>query len=127
MKINTCNNIFFTNDKANFEKHYKHFNLSISEFEFVKSTQNSKRLFLYKQSKDSKICKLNLEGLDDILVLLSGNKRTLALFDKVVKDLGDSLGDRPGSRLGGCLNIKAKTWLPVFLEKFKQGGACAHR
>lgn len=132
---NCATNIFFTNDKANFEKHYKHFNLSISEFEFVKNTQNSKRLFLYKQSKDSKICKLNLEGLDDILVLLSGNKRTLDLFDQVVKDLGDSLldslgdnlGDRPVSRLGGCLNIKAKTWLPVFLEKFKQGGACAHR
>ena len=38
------------------------------------------------------------------------------LFDQVVKDLGDSLldslgdnlGDRPVSRLGGCLNIKAK-------------------
>ena len=136
---NCATNIFFVNDKANFEKHYKHFNLSISEFEFVKNTQNSKRLFLYKQSKDSKICKLNLEGLDDILVLLSGNKRTLALFDKVVKGLGDSLGDRPGSRLGdslgdrpgsrlgGCLDIKAKTWLPVFLEKFKQGDASAHR
>ena len=77
----------------------------ISEFEFVKNTQNSKRLFLYKQSKDSKICKLNLEGLDDILVLLSGNKKTLDLFDKVVKDVGYGVKD----------------WLPVFKKRYGEG------
>ena len=57
---NCATNVFFCNEKAQFEQHYRHFNITQSEFEFIKETPREQRLFLYKQGQKSAICRLNL-------------------------------------------------------------------
>lgn len=95
---NCATNIFFCNPKANFEKHYQHFNISISEFDFIKNTPPERRLFLYKQSDESAICKLQLSGMEDELAVYSANKSTIRLLDQVREEVGDD----------------PIRWLPVF-------------
>lgn len=101
---NCATNIFFCNSKANYEKHYKHFNVSVSEFDFIKDTPREQRLFLYKQSEESAIAKLNLSMLDDEMAVYSGNKSTVKLLDKVRAEFGDD----------------PKIWLPIFNEQRKK-------
>ncbi len=74
---NCATNIFFCNAKADFEKHYQHFNVSRSEFAFIKNTPAHKRLFLYKQSQVSAVCALNLSELHQELAVYSANRQTV--------------------------------------------------
>ena len=98
---NCATNIFFCNSKANFEKHYKHFNISVSEFAFIKDTPRERRLFLYKQAENSAVCKLNLAGLDDELAVYSANKSTIKLLEQIRAEVGND----------------PKVWLPIFQER----------
>jgi type IV secretion system protein VirB4 len=98
---NCATHIFFCNGSANYEKHYRHFNLTLSEFEFLKNTPKERRLFLYKQAEDSAIAKLNLSGMEDELAVYSGNKSTVALLDKIRGEVGDD----------------PQKWLPIFHER----------
>ena len=101
---NAATNIFFCNNKANFEKHYKHFGLTLSEFDFLKQTPKEKRLFLYKQSQDSAIAKLNLGSLTDALAVYSANAQTVKLLDEIRANVGD----------------KPKNWLPIFYQRVQE-------
>ena len=98
---NCATNIFFCNAKANFEKHYQHFNVSVSEFDFIKNTPRERRLFLYKQSEESAICKLQLTDMDDELAIYSANKSTIRLLDQVREEVGND----------------PAIWLPIFQER----------
>lgn len=100
---NCATNIFFCNSKANYEKHYKHFNVSVSEFDFIKNTPSELRLFLYKQSAESAICKLNLANMDDELAIYSANKSTIRLLEQIREEVGDN----------------PKDWTPLFHERRK--------
>lgn len=86
---NCATNIFFCNEKANYEQHYKHFNITESEFDFIKNTPREQRLFLYKQGEDSAICQLNLGDMKDALAVFSGNKATVQLLDDIRAEVGD--------------------------------------
>lgn len=98
---NCATNIFFCNAKANYEKHYKHFNVSVSEFDFIKNTPRERRLFLYKQSEESAICQLNLTGMDDAMAVYSANKTTVRLLEQIREEVGDD----------------PRIWLPLFHER----------
>ena len=98
---NCPTNIFFCNPKANFEKHYSHFNVTSGEFDFIKETPQEARLFLYKQAQDSAICKLNLSGMEDELAVYSANKAMVNLLDKIRADVGN----------------KPQEWMPVYQER----------
>lgn len=97
---NCATTIFFCNAKANYEKHYQHFNVSSSEFDFIKYTPREKRLFLYKQSEDSSICRLNLGHMTKALNVYSANRSTIMLLDQLRAQVGDD----------------PKAWLPLFHE-----------
>ncbi len=98
---NSATHIFFCNPNANFEKHYRHFHVTPSEFHFLSKTPSELRWFLYKQGQDSSICKLNLSGMDAFLAVYSGNKQTLGCFDQVRAEVGDDPAE----------------WLPLFCKK----------
>lgn len=104
---NCATHIFFCNDKANFEKHYRHFNLTESEFDWVKNTPREKRLFLYKQHQESAVCQLLLSGLEDELAVFSGNPKTVQLLHQVQSELDP--------------NSPPEIWLPLFHARRKQG------
>ncbi|OGT30630.1 MAG: hypothetical protein A3E87_06620 [Gammaproteobacteria bacterium RIFCSPHIGHO2_12_FULL_35_23] len=97
---NCATHLFFCNPTANYEKHYKHFNLSSSEFEFIKQTPKEKRLFLYKQASFSVIGKLNLSALKPELNVYSANSKTLRLLHKIRLEMGND----------------SNVWLPIFQE-----------
>lgn len=101
---NCATNIFFCNDKADYEKHYQYFGVTPSEFDFIKNTPTEKRLFLYKQGGDSAICKLNLAHMSKEMAVLSANEGTTQLLETIRK----SVGDNP------------KHFLPVFYERLAQ-------
>lgn len=101
---NAATNLFFCNPRANYEKHYQHFGLTRSEFEFIQQTPPEKRLFLYKQGHDSVIGKPNLTGLEDQMAVWSGNKATVQLVERLRKELGEN----------------PEQWLPAFYAARKQ-------
>ena len=101
---NVPTNIFFCNNKANFEKHYRHFQITSSEFSMIKETPAEQRLFLYKQNQGSAICRLNLRGMDEEMAVFSGNSATVKLLD----DVREKVGNNP------------KDWLPLFHQKRRE-------
>ena len=101
---NCATNIFFCNEKANFEKHYRHFNITESEFEFLKNTARERRLFLYKQGQDSAVCHLDLSQMEDYLAVFSGNAKSVELVRKIRAEVGDDPED----------------WLKIFHEKIRE-------
>lgn len=98
---NCATNIFFCNPKANYEKHYQHFNLSEAEFNFIKKTSPKLRYFLYKQANNSLVAKLNLSALDKELAVFSANPITLKRY----KDLQQQYSHQ------------AESWLPHFYQQ----------
>jgi type IV secretion system protein VirB4 len=98
---NSATHIFFCNPNANFEKHYRHFHITASEFNFLAKVPQELRWFLYKQGQESAICKLNLSGMDAFLAVYSGNKTTLDILDKLRAEVGDD----------------PEIWLPLFCKK----------
>jgi len=103
---NCASNIFFCNEKANFERHYQFFNISESEFEFLKNTPKEKRFFLYKQSQESSIGRLNLNLNKDLLAVLSGNSKTVKLLYEIIQEVGED----------------PEVWLPIFHARRKLMG-----
>ncbi len=108
---NCASNIFFCNEKANFERHYQFFNITASEFEFLKNTPKEKRFFLYKQSQESAVCRLNLNLNPDLLAVLSGNAQTVKLLHEILGEMGE------GS--GVAEDVSPEVWLPLFFSRLK--------
>lgn len=85
---NAATHLFFCNEKANFEKHYRFFNVSESEFDFIKNTPRERRLFLYKQDQMSALCRLNLRGMEDLIGIISANTQSIRYMDELIQTVG---------------------------------------
>ncbi|MCL9685736.1 VirB4 family type IV secretion/conjugal transfer ATPase [Legionella maioricensis] len=93
--------IVFPNPRAEKETYMDALKLTESEFEAIKESTPESRLFLYKQEHESMLCRLDLSELSDFIRVLSGNTRSVALLDELMKELG----------------TEAQTWLPSFFER----------
>ena len=80
---NSATAIFAPNASAHWDV-YKKFNITQAEFEFLKRTPVNKRLFLYQQSHESAICKLNLAGFDRHLSVFSTNQASKKVLDALL-------------------------------------------
>lgn len=98
---NVATQIYFTNPQAEVEDYIDGLKLTRSEYDIVKNSEPSKRIFLFKQENESTRCTLNLGGLGDYLAVLSGNTGTVKLLDSIRKEVGDD----------------PNIWLPIFHEK----------
>ncbi len=85
--------IIFPNDEANAEQYIEGLGLNSGEFDFVKHTPLSKRLFLVKQSKDAAICQLQLKSLPKHLSVLAGNQHTTKILNRICKEVGYNPND----------------------------------
>ncbi len=95
----TATQIFLPNLKAT--SFYKEvFMLSEKEFNIIKNIDPKTRYFLLKQGTKSSIAKINLEGMDDIISVLSGNAHTVKILHKTLKKHG----------------YEAKNWLEEFYK-----------
>jgi type IV secretion system protein VirB4 len=95
---NCATNIFFANPQAKKEHYIDGFNLTESEFSAIQGNEPASRLFLLKQEHESTLCRLNLSHMSDTLAVLSGNKKTVNLLEKIRQEVGDD----------------PAIWLPIF-------------
>lgn len=95
--------IFLPNPKAQENEYCRGFGLTAHEFDLVRSLPDTSRTFLVKHGKDSIVVRLNLNGMNDLLAVLSGRERTVRILDELRADLGKA----------------PEAWLPEFLARAK--------
>jgi type IV secretion/conjugal transfer VirB4 family ATPase len=95
--------IYLPNPKADHDEYVKGFKVTEAEFELIREFQEDSRLFIVKQGHRSAVARLDLDGFDDELAILSGSTDNIELLDQVLADVGDD----------------PAVWLPVFHERRK--------
>jgi type IV secretion system protein VirB4 len=93
--------IFMPNPKAQEKEYRQGFNLSRHEFDLIRTLPDTSRTFLIKHGTDSVVARLNLNGYDELLTVLSGRERSVRDLD----DLRAEVGDDPAA------------WLPRLVQK----------
>jgi type IV secretion system protein VirB4 len=85
----TATAIFMPNQKAREEHYCKGFGLSAQEFEFIRSLPAHSRCFLVRQGNRSVVVRLDLNGMPDMLTVLSGRESTVRRLDEIRASVGD--------------------------------------
>ncbi|RTK92049.1 MAG: VirB4 family type IV secretion/conjugal transfer ATPase [Rickettsiales bacterium] len=99
----TATQIFLPNLKAT-DIYRSAFMLSQREYTLIKTTDPSTRYFLIKQGVSAVVAKVNLNGMDNIINVLSGRAETVTLLDQIIATHGPN----------------PKKWLPVFYKEVKE-------
>jgi len=97
----TASQIYFPNHRGNASEYCEGLGLSAREFEIVRRSDAASRIFLIKHGLDSVVASLNLDGMDDLIAILSGRESTVKLLDQIRKEVGDD----------------PKDWMPIFHER----------
>jgi len=99
--------IFFPNLLADRNIYINKLGLSEHEYELVKSMPDDKHYFLLNYgrgtNKESVVIRLNLEGLENVISVISARESTLILLDQIRSEVGDD----------------PNIWLPIFYERSK--------
>jgi type IV secretion system protein VirB4 len=85
----TATAIFMPNTKAREEHYCKGFGLSAQEFEFIRSLPAHSRCFLVRQANRSVVVRLDLNGMPDVLTVLSGRESSVRRLDEIRAAVGD--------------------------------------
>ena len=94
----SATNLFFPNPKADIEATQKAFRLSEREMDWILRTDPQARAFLIKHGRDSVIARIRLQGMEDLIKVLSGRAETVAELDRLRAEVGDD----------------PRNWLPIF-------------
>jgi len=94
--------IFLPNPKAQEREYCGGFGLSRHELNLVRSLPDTSHCFLIKHGTDSTIARLNLNGLDSIVAVLSGRERTVRRLDELRRQVGDDPADWMARLLEGA-------------------------
>ncbi|MCZ6909972.1 MAG: VirB4 family type IV secretion/conjugal transfer ATPase, partial [Rickettsia endosymbiont of Ixodes persulcatus] len=98
----TATQIFLPNLKAT-DIYRSAFMLSQREYILIKTTDPTTRYFLIKQGIDAIVAKVNLDGMNNIISVLSGRVETVILLDQIREKYGND----------------PDKWLPIFYEAVK--------
>lgn len=85
----TATMIFTANPRARAEDYCAGFGLSEHELAIVRALPPAGRAFLVRQGDAAMVLRLDLEGMDDLLTVLSGRTATLRRLDRLRAELGD--------------------------------------
>jgi type IV secretion system protein VirB4 len=85
----TATAIFMPNNKAREEHYCKGFGLSAQEFEFIRSLPAHSRCFLVRQANRSVVVRLDLNGMPDVLTVLSGRESSVRRLDELRASVGE--------------------------------------
>lgn len=99
----TATQIFLPNLKAT-QVYRTAFMLTQREYTLIKTTDPSSRYFLIKQGINAVVARIDLNGMTDIINVLSGRTETVLLL----KSLRERYGDNPDN------------WLHIFYEKARK-------
>jgi len=86
----TATAIFMPNNKAREEHYCKGFGLSAQEFEFIRSLPAHSHCFLVRQANRSVVARLDLNGMPDLLTVLSGRESSVRKVDELRASVGDN-------------------------------------
>jgi type IV secretion system protein VirB4 len=81
--------IFLPNAKAQERDYREGFGLSRHEFDLIRTLPDTSRCFLIRHGADSVVARLNLNGFEELLTVLSGRERTVRRLDDLRAQLGD--------------------------------------
>jgi type IV secretion system protein VirB4 len=99
--------VLMANPKADKEDYCSGLKLTPTEFDIVRNLPESSRRFLIKQGDNATVAGLNLAGLDEILVLLSGTPDRALIAEEIIGRVGDD----------------PQVWIPEFLRNLGMGDA----
>ena len=89
----TATMIFTPNPRARAEDYCSGFGLSEHELDIVRSLPPAGRCFLWRQGEQSAVLRLDLDGMGDLVTVLSGRETTVRRLDSVRDRLGDDPAD----------------------------------
>lgn len=81
--------IFLPNPKAQASEYQDGFGLTAHELDLVRALPDTSRCFLIKHGTDSVVARLNLDGMDAVLKVLSGREATVRRLDALRAEHGD--------------------------------------
>jgi type IV secretion system protein VirB4 len=96
----TATQIFLPNLKAT-PVYMSTFMLSKREYALIKNTDPSSRFFLIRQDMDGVIARVNLNGMTDMINILSGRMEFVKMAESIIKEYGND----------------PERWLPIFFER----------
>ena len=101
----TATKVFFPNADASADEYCGGFGLSEREFRLIKEQlEPGSRAFLVKQGHHSIVCRLDLQGFDGELAVISGRARHLERLYKLLEEHGSD----------------PERWLPVFMTTYQK-------
>lgn len=104
--------IALPNPSAVREEYVEGFGFTDAEYEIVQSlSSQGGRRFLVKQGHRSAVCELDLGGMDDFIVLLSGSKDNAILLDEIRAEVGD----------------EPDLWIPILRRRVRERDAALKR
>ncbi|MCW5654237.1 hypothetical protein [Hydrogenophaga sp.] len=104
--------ILFPNPKAEEDVYRGYLGLNASQFEMIRNDlpmRPGRGWFLVKNSLGVSVCQLDMQGMDEHIAVLSGNKNTVALMDELMELHGSS----------------PQAWLPHFRTRYQQASGAA--
>ena len=103
----TATLILLPNPQADRRDYIDGLKLTEAEFQLLTRLDERSRCFLVKQGHVSALCRLDLQGLDDALAVLSANTGNIQLLQQVLEQLAP--GDTHGQQA-----LPPQQWLPLF-------------
>lgn len=101
--------IFMPNPKAQEDEYCRGFGLTQHELDLVRALPDTSRCFVIKHGTDSVVARLNLNGMDDVLTVLSGREASVRRLDVLRAEHGDD----------------PAIWLPLLIGQNAQSKASA--
>jgi len=80
--------LYMPNDKASEEDYINGFKLTRREYEIIKEEMTGRK-FLIKQSGNSIVAELNLQGFDNELAIMSGTTDNVVLLEHIIAEVGE--------------------------------------
>jgi type IV secretion system protein VirB4 len=85
----TATMIFMPNPKAKAEDYCAGFGLSAHELDLIRSLPTHSRCFLIRHANHSVVARLDLAGMPELLLVLSGRESTVRRLDAIRANVGD--------------------------------------
>ena len=108
----TATLVLLPNPNASRRDYVEGLKLTEAEYRVVVSLDERSRSFLVKQGHASAVCRLDLEGLDDILAVISASTDNIAVLHEVVAEQAAERGVAPDA-------LRPQDWLGAFQARRK--------
>lgn len=95
--------IYLPNPKADRDEYLDGFKVTESEFRLIQEFAEDSRKFIVKQGHRSAVARLDLDGFNDELAILSGSSDSIELLDEILEEMGE----------------EPAIWLPEFHKRRK--------